>query len=371
MSTKLKIAAAVAAAVLLSACTSPKHEPMPLVKFTPSMEVTEVWSKGLSSAEGFLVPAVYDDMVFAAGGKTLTRLNARTGETEWSVSFNSPITGGVGSDGYVTAVGLWDGNLEVVDAEGKVSWEKKLTTELASPPVVSHGLVIARTMDTRVSAFEASSGELQWTYQRSQPALTVRLPTRMLAHDNFLLVGQPNGHIVILDIASGKPMFEFQVAQAKGVTEVERLVDVVGAPAFSDNLVCAAAFQGAVTCVDSTNGQTRWTQKIDAVAGPAIDEDNVYAVSVNGEVQAFYRESGEQRWSNKTMLYRGLSAPVVFPGAVAVGDEDGYVHFLSPRTGEEMARVRLSGPIVTQAQPFSAGAIFQTSKGDVAYLSNR
>ena len=88
MSTKLKIAAAVAAAVLLSACSSPKHEPMPLVKFTPSMEVTEVWSKGLSSAEGFLVPAVYDDMVFAAGGKTLTRLNARTGETEWSVSFN-------------------------------------------------------------------------------------------------------------------------------------------------------------------------------------------------------------------------------------------------------------------------------------------
>ena len=81
MSTKLKIAAAVAAAVLLSACSSPKHEPMPLVNFTPSMEVTEVWSKGLSSAEGFLVPAVYDDMVFAAGGKTLTRLNARTGET--------------------------------------------------------------------------------------------------------------------------------------------------------------------------------------------------------------------------------------------------------------------------------------------------
>ena len=323
MSTKLKIAAAVAAAVLLSACSSPKHEPMPLVNFTPSMEVTEVWSKGLSSAEGFLVPAVYDDMVFAAGGKTLTRLNARTGETEWSVSFDSPITGGVGSDGYVTAVGLWDGNLEVVDAEGKVSWEKKLTTELASPPVVSHGLVIARTMDTRVSAFEASSGELQWTYQKSQPALTVRLPTRMLAHDNFLLVGQPNGHIVILDIASGKPVFEFQVAQAKGVTEVERLVDVVGAPAFSENLVCAAAFQGAVTCVDSTNGQTKWTQKIDAVAGPAIDEDNVYAVSVNGEVQAFYRESGEQRWSNKTMLYRGVSAPVVFPGAVAGGEEDG------------------------------------------------
>lgn len=371
MISKLKLAAAITATVLLTACSSTKHEPMPLVNFTPSMDVSKVWSRSLSSSDGFLVPAVYDDMVYAAGGKSLSRMNARTGENEWSVSFDSPITGGVGSDGYVTAVGLLDGQLEVVDAEGKVTWNKKLTTELAAAPVVAHGLVIVRTMDTRVSAFEASSGELQWTYQRSQPALTVRLPTRMLAHDNLLLVGQPNGHLVILDIQSGKPVFEFQVAQARGVTEVERLIDVVGAPAFNDNLVCAAAFQGAVTCVDSSNGQTKWTQKVDAVAGPAIDDENVYAVSVNGEVQAFYRESGEQRWANKSMLYRGVSAPVVFPGAVAVGDDEGYVHFLSPRNGEEMARVRLSGPIVTQAQPFSAGAIFQTSKGEVAYLANR
>lgn len=119
MSTKLKIAAAVAAAVLLSACSSPKHEPMAAGEIYTEHGSHRGLSKGLSSAEGFLVPAVYDDMVFAAGGKTLTRLNARTGETEWSVSFNSPITGGVGSDGYVTAVGLWDGNLEVVDAEGQ------------------------------------------------------------------------------------------------------------------------------------------------------------------------------------------------------------------------------------------------------------
>ena len=42
MSTKLKIAAAVAAAVLLSACSSPKHEPMPLVKFTPDRKSTRL-----------------------------------------------------------------------------------------------------------------------------------------------------------------------------------------------------------------------------------------------------------------------------------------------------------------------------------------
>lgn len=371
MYSKLKVASVLAAAFLVTACSSPKHEPMPLTNITQAINVSQVWSKSVSSSDGFLVPAVYDDMVFVAGGKTLNRLNARSGESEWSVSFDSPVTGGVGSDGYVTAVGLLDGTLQVVDAEGKVSWTKNLTTELAAPPVVAQGMVIVRTMDTRISAFEASSGDLQWTYQRNQPALTVRLPTQMITHDNLLFVGQPNGHIVILDISAGRPVFEFQVAQAKGVTEVERLVDVVGAPALNETMVCAASFQGAVTCVNTTNGQTLWSQKVDAVAGPAIDADNVYTVSVNGEVKAFYRESGELRWTNKTMLYRGLSAPVIFPSGVAVGDEEGYVHFLSPRTGEELARLRLSGPIVTQAQPFGAGAIFQTSKGDIAYLADR
>lgn len=239
---------------------------MPLVKITQAISADTVWSKSLSSADGFLVPAVYDDVVFAAGGKTLSRMNARSGEVEWSVSFDSPITAGVGSDGYVTAVGLEDGTLQVVDAEGKVSWSKKLTTDLASPPVVAHGLVIVRTLDTRVSAFEASSGDEEWIYQKNQPALTVRLPTGMLAHDTVLFVGQPNGHVVILDIPTGKAVFEFSIAQSKGITEVERLVDVVGYPAFSQDLVCAAAYQGALTCIDSQNGQTRWSQPLDAVA---------------------------------------------------------------------------------------------------------
>lgn len=366
----LTLAAAALAAVLVG-CSSPKHEPAELVSFTPAINVSEVWSVSMPNADGFLVPGLFDESVWVAGGKELARLDARTGNKEWTVSFDSPVVGGVGTDGYNTAVGLENGELIVLNAEGKEDWKSKLTSELAGPPVITNGLVIVRTKDMRVSAFEASSGEQQWTFQRNQPALTVRVPISMTARDNFLFVGQPNGNVVILDVNNGRPVFEFPVAQAKGITEVERLIDVVGASVLNADMLCAAAYQGAVTCINSTNGQMMWTQNVDAIAGPAVDEDNVYVVDVTGVVRAYYRESGELRWENKTMTYRGLSAPVIMPGTVAVGDNEGYVHLLSPRTGEEIARTRLSGPIVTKAQSFSAGAIFQTSKGDVAYLATR
>ncbi len=368
---KLPVLAVVAGLALLAGCSGSKHEPMDLVQFQPGITVTQAWSVRVPSSDGYLVPGLDGDEVFVAGGRQLSRVDATNGRTEWSTSLDDEIQGGVGTDGYEVSVGLENAQLVVVDGEGKVTWTKKLTADLASPPVIAQGLVIARTMDTRISAFEANSGDLQWTYQRTQPALTVRAPTQMLAKDTLLFVGQPNGHMVLIDIPTGRPVFEFAVAQARGITEVERLIDVVGKPALEEDLLCAAAYQGAVTCVDSRNGQLRWTQKADPIAGPAIDDSNVYVVNANGSVKAFYRESGELRWTNDTMLYRGVSAPVAVPGAVAVGDAEGYVHFLSPRTGEEIGRTRLSGALVTAPVAYGNGAIFQTSSGDIAYLVTR
>lgn len=361
----------VVATLAMVGCSTPKYEPAELVKITPTLQVTEKWSEGISSSESFLVPSVYDDSVWVAGGDTLYRLNAMDGSQEWEVSFEDDISGGVGSDGYMTAVVLKNGVLKVVDGEGKVQWEAKLTSQLSAPPVVVQDKVIVRTADTRITVFSAVTGEQEWTYQRTQPALTVRVPTAMSVFGSLLLVGQPNGQVVLIEIQTGRPVFEFAIAQPKGITEVERLVDVVGAPTVNQDLLCASSYQGAVTCVNSTNGQPLWSQKVDAVAGPAIDDDNVYIVETDGIVKAFYRGSGEPRWTNETMIYRGLTAPVAVPGAVAVGDNEGYVHFLSPRTGEEIARVSLSGAIVVPAQSYRDGAIFQTDNGEVVYLATQ
>ncbi|MCD8339347.1 MAG: outer membrane protein assembly factor BamB [Burkholderiales bacterium] len=356
---------------LLAACSTPKHVPAELKAFEPGITVSIVWNRSLPSPNSYLVPGVNEDSVFVAGNRELARYSAYNADREWGATLEERITGGVGTDGYITAVGLENGNLVVVDGQGSPDWTSKLTSELAGPPVVAGGLVVVRTKDMRITAFEASTGDVQWNYQRSQPALTVDVPVGMIARDNLLIVGQPNGHVVILDLPSGRPVFEFPVAQAKGITEVERLIDVVGTPALSYDLLCAAAYQGAVTCVDTTNGQLKWSHPVDAVAGPAIDDDNVYVVDAAGKVHAYYRESGEPRWENAELTYRQLTAPVVVPGAVAVGDFEGYLHFLSPRTGDLIGRTRLSGPIVVPGQHFSDGAIFQTQKGEVAYVATR
>ena len=86
----------------------------------------------------------------------------------------APIAAGVGSDGYVVAVGTEKGELVVISAEGQKLWSTFLTSEMDAIPLVGHGLVIVRTADTRVTAFDAMTGEQRWRYHRQAPSLTVK-----------------------------------------------------------------------------------------------------------------------------------------------------------------------------------------------------
>ena len=133
-------------------------------------------------------------------------------------------------------------------------------------------------------------------------------------------------------------------------------------------MMCAATFQGALVCMSSQNGQTRWSQKVDAVTGPFSDPEKMYIVDAKGTIHAYNRENGNEAWKNEELLYRSPSAPVKIGNTIAVGDYDGYVSFYDPANGKAVSRLRLGGAIRTPAAPLAFGAVFQTIDGDVAYV---
>jgi outer membrane protein assembly factor BamB len=72
-------------------------------------------------------------------------------------------------------------------------------------------------------------------------------------------------------------------------------------------------------------------------------------------------------WKQDKLYGRYVSGPVVTGRYVAVGDFQGYVHFVSRDDGSFVARIATDGtPIVAQPQALSSGNILvQTLKGGV------
>lgn len=344
---------------------SDAHAPVDLVKVAnPQVDVDIAWRVNVGESNGMLVPVVTQNAIYAAGGKTVKRLERATGKVVWSTAFKRPVVAGVGTDGLTLAVVTDDGVLHTMDPEGNILWTASLSTDTQIPPLVGNGLVVVKTADSRITAFDAGSGQRLWHYLGQVPTLTLRAYKSLAWSPAGILVGQASGRLLALNV-QGQPVFDMTVADPKGITEVERLVDIVGAPWVDPQLMCASAFQGETVCMSAQNGAIAWAKPVDAVSGPVGVPMGFFVTDSSGGVHALARNTGEQIWHNNELLYRSTSTPVPFGQNVAVSDYEGVVSVMDAQTGRVIGRKSLSGAVSGEPVPYGDGALFQSVKGDL------
>lgn len=347
------------------------NQPAPLVDLKGSMAVRTAWKLDVGKSQNYLMaPAVADNTVIAAGGNQIVRAEAASGRQLWRIKTDADLTAGVGTDGNVIVVGAAKGRLLAYDMDGKQIWKAQLSSEILSAPAVGEGVVVARSIDNRIVGFDARTGEKKWTVQRTSPPLTLRLAPGMIVHDKDVIIAQPGGKLLSLLLATGAPRWELEVGVAKGATELERVTDIGGAPVIIDGDVCAVTYQGRVGCFDLSNGSARWTRDISSEVGVAADQRFIFVPDDKGSMFAYQRDSGTSAWKNDKLAYRRLSTPVSYGRAVAVGDYQGYVHFLSREDGAFLARAATDGSAIV-APPLVVGSnlIFQTQNGTVTAIA--
>jgi outer membrane protein assembly factor BamB len=363
---------ACAMTALLAACSSTKDErrvPTPLVDFKPVLTVNQAWKASVGKAGRYLFsPVAVGDFVFAAGANgSVAKIDSKTGQDVWRVKLKDDLSAGVGSDGNLTAVGGLKGQVYVLGADGKQLWTANAPGEIISPPLVGNDLVVVRTIDGKVIAFNAQTGEQKWVFQLRAVPLNLRVSAGMtFAGNQAVLAGFPGGGFAAINLQSGDAYWQAPVSYPKGVTEVERINDVTGAPGLVGAQTCAVTFQGKLGCFDANSGRPDWEHNFSSSSGLAQSEQIVAAGDDWSVVNAYRANDGSPLWKNDKLKSRDVSVPYILGRAVVLGDYKGFVHFLSTDNGEFVGRVPTDGsPIV--AAPVLAGntLVVQTKDGDL------
>jgi outer membrane protein assembly factor BamB len=357
---------------ILAACSSSHVEkPAELTTIKSPLQIQVAWRIRVGDGRrSFLQPAVVQNAVFAASNNgEVVRIDPGDGKVVWRVKAPTPIGAGVGADGFVVAVAGQRGEVYAYSAEGKLSWQALVPSDVVTPPLVGHRLVIVRSTDQGVTAFDSETGHKKWIFKRQTPALALRAPTGLVFSGDDVIVGFPGGRLVAIALSNGASHWDSAVSEPKGATEVERLADVLGSIGVQDDQVCAASYQGRIACFAAPTGDLQWAREMLAGAGVAIDGDELIGVDSASTIQAFSLSSGATRWSNKLLARRGLSSPLGLERWVAVGDFQGYVHLLNASDGQLVGRVSLdSSPIVAQPRGLAGGILVQTQRGSLALL---
>jgi outer membrane protein assembly factor BamB len=371
------VAACLAAVLSLGACSlfskdDARYAPAPLTEYKPGMSVRQSWSVSIGSGGGLgFFPSVVGDAVYAAAPNGIVgKYDLLSGRTLWRSDAKVDLTAGAGSDGTTTVVATAAGDVIAFDDSGKVKWKARATSEVDEPPLVGNGLVVVRSGDYRITAYDARSGDRVWSVQRPGPALALRTSEQMVMAEGLIIAGLPGGKIMAINSDSGNVQWEGTVATPKGGSDLERLNDVVGAPRIIGSLMCAVAYQGRIVCFDvSQGGRSVWAKDFSGVVGLGADDAALYAPDQHSIVYAYALRDGTNLWKQEALRNRHLTSPVPLGQAVAVGDYDGYVHFLSRTDGQLLARLSVGGgAIVSPLQTTSQGVLVQTGNGNLVMI---
>ena len=332
-----------------------------------------LWDADIGTAEHFsLAPAFAGDSIYtAARDGRVVRFDASNGKERWRIYADFRISGGVGADTETVVVASENGEVAAFDAaNGKLRWRTRVSSEVLSPPAVGRGMVLVRSIDSRIFAFGAEDGKRRWIYQRPATSLVVRTPAGAVIQDDTAYAGFRGGKLAAIVLSNGGLRWEATVAQAKGTTELERVIDVVGNPAVQGREVCATAYQGRIACFDITAGAQIWARDLSSVTGVSLDARYAFVSDDKGAVQAFDRTNGRAVWKQDKLSLRQLTQPLPAGDIIVVGDFEGYVHFLSRDTGAFLARYRARGGGVRAAPILlPSGMLVQTHVGGLHALS--
>lgn len=344
-------AAAVVLALCLAACSKVDEnlKPVDLVKFDASVTLKKRWSQSIGAGHDrfynrFRV-AVQGDQLFAADDKGgVFALNASNGKTLWKTQLDTAIGGAVGASPSSVLVGTLKGEVIALDASnGKERWRAKVSSSLVTPPQGTESMVVALTNDNRLFAFDAATGQQRWTYDHSMPVLTYRTQATPVIVDDQVFVGFDNGQLLSFALADGQLRWSTRVAQPKGRTELNRMVDIDSTPIVDGPFVYAGSANGRLVAINRTTGRVSWGQNLSTLFDIAKSADLLFASGDDSHVLAYNAASGEPAWENKQLHRRNISAPGVIGEYVAVIDDEDYLHLLSQKDGSLAGRMKPSG----------------------------
>jgi outer membrane protein assembly factor BamB len=144
----------------------------------------------------------------------------------------------------------------------------------------------------------------------------------------------------------------------------------MGNPAAQGREVCAGAYQGRVACYDAQSGNQQWARDMSTLTGVSFDARYAFVSDDRGAVHALDRSNGRSVWKQDKLANRRLSLPLPVGNEVALGDLQGYVHFLSREGGGFVARFATDGsPVLAAPLRLPGGLLMQTKNGGLYALS--
>ncbi|MNB94043.1 Outer membrane protein assembly factor BamB precursor [compost metagenome] len=387
-----KMALGVAVSLALQGCSLFSSEedltpmaPLPVVEsaFSADTQWSSSVGDGIGDFYSQLQPVVEEDHIYAAARDgDVTAFDRNSGETLWSVDLadlpinadkrSARLSGGLVSRYGKLFLGSENGVVYALnEANGEVLWQTTVPGEVVASPAVEDGRVVVLTTSGRLMALDTDEGKLQWTLSEEQPPLTLRSASTPVITNGAVLYGRADGKVGIALLSNGQPVRQSKVADPRGATELDRMVDVDASPLIAGDELYAIAYNGQLMARKLMTGDEVWKRKYSGYRDMAVTGNAIVLTDNRSHLFAVDRRNGLELWSNTQLENRTVTAPVVLGDYVVVGDVEGYLYWLDRTDGSIKAMQQLDSSGLYAAPLVDGDTLYVQSRGGKLYAIKR
>ncbi|MEW7864280.1 outer membrane protein assembly factor BamB [Aeromonas diversa] len=345
------------------------------------------WSSSVGGGIGDfysqLRPAINGDRIYAASRDgDVTALERSNGDEVWSIDLadleinadkrSARLSGGLTLAYGKIFLGSENGVVYALSEEkGEVLWQVKVPGEVVASPAVADGRVVVLTTSGQLIALDSEDGKQLWSLSEEQPPLTLRSAAMPIITNGAVLYGRADGRVGIALLSNGQPVRQSKVADPRGATELDRMVDVDATPLVAGDELYAIAYNGQLVARKLLSGDEVWKRKYSAYRDMAVSGDDIFITDSRSHLFAVDKRNGLELWSNTKLENRTVTAPVVLGDYVVVGDVEGYLYWIDRFDGTIKAMQELDSSGLYAAPLVDGDTLYIQSRSGKLYAIKR
>ena len=223
-----------------------------------------IWENKVGDNDAHNLNLVFSEefIIAATSDGSLRKMQMATGEIVWEKEISEEIVIGVGGDFENILFITENSYLWCLDGEGNAIWKIFIDGEVLTTPIINNKKAYVRLSNYEILQIDLKQGDIDWKYSHPSPAFSFNDTSALTFSDGIIYGGFGAGKIVAVHQKSGAFIWEANISQIKGVTDIDRLSDVLSKPIINETEVYAVSTSGDLASIDRVNASTIWTRKI-------------------------------------------------------------------------------------------------------------
>ncbi len=260
---------------------------------------------------------------------------------------------------------------------GELIWEQRAPGPLRAAPAVAEGKVLVISIDNRLTAYNADTGEEIWFHAGFAETAGLLGGASAAVTDGTAIVPYSSGELFSLRMLTGRPNWSDSLVSVRRIDALASLADIRARPVVDRGVVYAISHGGRMVALDLASGARVWDRRIGGIQTPWVAGEFLYVVTLDQTILCMTRRGGRVRWATPLPNYEDpedLEDPITWTGPVLVsdrlllGNSLGELWSVSPYDGSPLGRIDLGSRIDVPPVVANGTVYVQTESGNLIAL---